>query len=429
MKKNWLRAAALLLTGISLFANGGAILAKTVVKTDVTNYFQQGIVDIELDEYELRPDGTEGPFTNNQTVLPGSTISKIPRIVNEAVDCYIRLKVSYDGGQLQLTDDNILGWNQDLRKIGDYYYYVKVLEHDKAFDVFNQVKIPSEWTSAVSGKDIKIRIDVDAVQARNFVPAFSSSNPWGNIEIENCLYEDGYNFTKFKKGQDSDLKVYLTEKADQLVHTPDDFFSEFGYILPGDTLTDSVNLKNRANKPMALYFGTNSLETGGTLDKIELKIELKKPDGTTETVYEGLMNTDLEYKLLGTFQPGQEGELLFTLHVPESLTNIYALDAGRVKWLFMAEFEQDVPSNPPSDPPSDTPSTPSTPSTPPAGVQGTNNITPPEGVAGTLNIPSSHLRQTGDAGLAPYMVAFMVSALGFILLLACGKRKGGVRRR
>ena len=54
MKKNWLRAAALLLTGISLFANGGAILAKTVVKTDVINYFQQGIVDIELDEYERK---------------------------------------------------------------------------------------------------------------------------------------------------------------------------------------------------------------------------------------------------------------------------------------------------------------------------------------------------------------------------------------
>lgn len=420
MKKNWLRAAALLLTGISLFANGGAILAKTVVKTDVTNYFQQGIVDIELEEYEKRPNGKEGAFTDNQTILPGSTISKIPRVKNEAVDCYIRLKVSHDGGQLQLTDDDILGWNKDLRKVGEYYYYTKVLEHGKSFDVFKEVKIPPEWTSAVSGKDIKIRIDVDAIQSRNFVPSFASSNPWGNIEIENCLYEDGYNFTKFKKGQDSKLEVYLTEKADQLVHAPDDFFTRFGYVLPGDTLSDSISLNNMADKPMALYFGTSKIENGGTLDQMELTITIKRPDGSSDTVYEGKMNTDLQYRLLGTFQPGQEGELLFTIHVPEWLTNKYALDTGMVKWLFMAEFEDNLPKKTP-DP--DTPPTPTETATAEESVQGATNI-PPEGVAGALNIPSSHLRKTGDTGLTPYVIAFAVSAVAFVLIYG-RKRKGG----
>ncbi len=428
MKKKWFRMAALVLFGLSLFTSGGGILAKTTVRTDVTSYFEVGIVDIELEEYAIGADGKETSYTDGQKITPGETVSKIPRVTNEGVDCYIRVKLGFETGSktAQDMDEECLGGlDKNLKKTGEYWYYTKVLKHGESFDIFKEVTFPTVWNEKDEGIAPKVSIQVDAIQARNITPSFNTSNPWGSVEIESCLYEDGYEFNKFKKADEKELSVYLLENGRELVHTPDDFFTAFPCILPGDTLTDSVELRNRFSRPMVLYFASSTVESGGTLDEVELTITCRMPDGSSKKVYEGKLNTDLEYRLLGTFNAGQQGTLEFTLHVPEELGNRYALDSGRVKWLFMAEYEDEAPRTPNEPDEPDDPDAPS-PYTPSEGVAGVQNI-PSQGVAGVLRVPESHLRQTGDAGLAPYLAVFVISAAGFLAVLLSGRRKRGAR--
>lgn len=416
-KRKWLRMTVLWLLILSFLTSGTGVLAKTVVKTDVTNNFQMGIVDIELDEYQKDSQGKETSYKDNLQVMPGETVSKIPRVLNEAVDSYVRIKVDISTdfeSSHPITLDNISGWNKDLVKIGDYYYYKKILGHGKSFDIFDKVTFPSEWDAAEADGNVKINITVDAIQARNFKPNYDSKNPWGDVEIEHCLHEDGYDFNTFKQKGTEKLSVTLIDKAAGLVHKPDDFFINFGYLLPGDTLTDTVAIKNSYSKPMSLYFASNVLESGGTLDELKLKIVLKLPDGTSRTVYEGKLNTDFEYKLLGTFSAGQEGEFIFTVTVPEELQNKYSLDTGKVKWLFMAEFDEDTPK--PEDPknPPESPQNPPSPSDPPGSTN------PPA----SIPVPTSHIRKSGDTGLLPYVVTFAVSAAGLaVFAIAANKQK------
>ena len=67
--------------------SGGLVYA--MPETSVDNHFETGLVDIELDEYQLDEEGKEEPYTDKQNILPGATISKIPRIHNEG-DVYKR---------------------------------------------------------------------------------------------------------------------------------------------------------------------------------------------------------------------------------------------------------------------------------------------------------------------------------------------------
>lgn len=415
-RRKWFRTAAFALLAASFLASGSGILAKTVVKTDVTNNFQVGIVDIELDEYSKDASGKESVYVNELDILPAQTVSKIPRVKNEAVDSYVRLKIDISTNfetDHPITLENISGWNEHLKKVGDYYYYTKILKNGEKFDVFNSVTFPSEWDNTEDGK-VEIKITADAIQARNFVPKFDTKNPWGNVEIEHCLHEDGYDFNKLKKAEDNNLSVTLIDKAEGLVHKPDDFFLNFPYLLPGDTITDSVELKNSYSQPMNLYFASSTMENGGTLDELLVKIVCKLSDGTSRTTYEGKLNTDMEYKLLGTFGPGAEGELIFTVSVPAELKNKYSLDTGKVKWLFMAEFDEPEPEKP-EKPKPPTPEKPK-PSTP------TPKPTPPT----TKPVPDTDIRKSGDEGMMPYIIVFLLSAAG-IAYMAYDKKKGEAR--
>ena len=54
----------------------------------VTNHIALGDVNIGLKEYQKKG-STEVLYTNPKTVIPGETISKIPRITNLAKPCWV----------------------------------------------------------------------------------------------------------------------------------------------------------------------------------------------------------------------------------------------------------------------------------------------------------------------------------------------------
>lgn len=388
-KHKFMRILAIVLLLTAFLSSSTGVFAKTILQTDVLNNFQMGIVDIDLNEYQEKKNGTETEYTNNLEVWPGRTISKIPRVKNKGADAYIRIRVDINDENIKsdahLTEDNISGWNKDLVKRGNYYYYTKVLKNGQSFDIFEKVTIPTEWDSEASKQKFDIKINVDAIQSKNFSPDFDLKEPWGNVEIQECIHEDGYDFNTLKKADNQRLSVTLLHKATDLISSPKDFFVNLPYLMPGDIMTDRVTLRNNYDKPVNLYFGSIASKSGTVLDHMYAKIYIKLPNGYENLIYEGKLNTDMQYRLLTTINAGQQGELIFTVSVPTTVDNKYALQKGNIKWLFMAEFEEDKP---------------------------------------VINqIPPTHIWKTGDSGLAPYLIVMVLSGIGLIYVLAAIKRE------
>ncbi len=176
--------------------------------------------------------------------------------------------------------------------------------------------------------------------------------------------------------------VYFLGQADSFVFHPGaawsdtDLFDNFEGLMPGDTRTEEISVRNAANDCdyVKIYLKADAIDDAEMKDflaQLSMKVENNgkviyraTPDQT-----DGLTN----YALLGQFNPGDSTTLYVTLEVPLSLSNQYMHREGEVDWTFLAEcyedgeiVEPDDP-NPPVDPNhpdgKDLPNTPSGPRT------------------------------------------------------------------
>lgn len=101
MKKYICRAAGVL--GILLIFLGisgaYAVFSDSVT---VKNHIATGDINISLKEYQKK-NGKEIFYRNPIEVLPGDFISKIPRITNQGMPCWIRTKISFQNN-LEMKD-------------------------------------------------------------------------------------------------------------------------------------------------------------------------------------------------------------------------------------------------------------------------------------------------------------------------------------
>ena len=95
----------------------------------VVNYISVGDIKISVEEFEKK--GTKEVLYNNKgDVLPGAVVSKIPRITNRALPCWVRARILYtnDRKELEGLDDTKLsGFSSKWIKRGEYYYYSSIL--------------------------------------------------------------------------------------------------------------------------------------------------------------------------------------------------------------------------------------------------------------------------------------------------------------
>ena len=108
MRKSVKILTGLLLTGVLSTA---AVYASFSDRLNVVNHIAVGDVNISISEY-TRKGKSEVKYSQPSDVLPGQCISKIPRIRNEALPCWIRARITYTGaeGELEgLKDENIGG--------------------------------------------------------------------------------------------------------------------------------------------------------------------------------------------------------------------------------------------------------------------------------------------------------------------------------
>lgn len=307
------------------------------------NHIQTGDIHIDLKEYQIDSTGKESKYQFDNPVLPGDTISKIPRITNLAEPCYIRVHLTFPKDETNpissLTAENLNGISKKWIKIQDYYYYSDILNTKESIDFFHSVHIPENWGNEHSSQELEIAIQVDAIQAHNFSPDFSSESPWGNQEIEICAHNQ---YEPSIKHPYQSMYVEFEGNSHKLITVSEDFFANLRQLMPGDLLSDEITLRNTTNTDAEFFFRTE-IPSSITPDALELLEQISLEIILNEQVlYCGnLKSSSLETPIsLGTYKKGETGTFTFSLFLPETAKNAYALRETSVKWIFSVKNEE-----------------------------------------------------------------------------------------
>lgn len=141
--------------------------------------------------------------------------------------------------------------------------------------------------------------------------------------------------------------VFYMGRSDEFIFSPDNgenpdnLFPEFQNVMPGDELTQSIVLKNRASNRVYIkaYLRSKGAvdDASDLLSQLELKVVLKKG---TKVLYEGPADETgklSDWVHLGTLQSGGKVELEVTLKVPVDMTSEFADQTAGIQWEFRVE--------------------------------------------------------------------------------------------
>lgn len=121
-------------------------------------------------------------------------------------------------------------------------------------------------------------------------------------------------------------------------YSPTDLFPNFKDVMPGDTLSQKIMVKNNAKKSVKISMrALGAHETSvDFLSKLNLSVEKV----TDTTVFEATAHQTAqltEWRALGVLASGGEAELSVVLQVPTDLDNNYQELVGYLDWEFMVE--------------------------------------------------------------------------------------------
>ncbi|MBR2366693.1 MAG: LPXTG cell wall anchor domain-containing protein [Oscillospiraceae bacterium] len=146
-------------------------------------------------------------------------------------------------------------------------------------------------------------------------------------------------------------------------HSVTDLFPDFKGVMPGDTLTQNILVRNKASEKVRvkIYLRALGAHEHDSRTAYEKSVEfLSQLTLSVSAAKSELFSAPADQKgqlsdwvLLGEFGPGGEAELTVTLHVPTTLDNAFMNAVGYLDWQFMVEeFPADLPDDPskPHDP-------------------------------------------------------------------------------
>jgi hypothetical protein len=135
-------------------------------------------------------------------------------------------------------------------------------------------------------------------------------------------------------------------------HSPTDLFPDFKGVMPGDTLTQKITVKNDASQKVKVMIYMRSL--GAHEDSREflsqLHLRVKKSEGNSMPyMFDAAANETAgltEWNYLGMLYSGGTVDLEVELTVPAELDNKYSDQIGKLDWEFMIEELPAEPSDP-----------------------------------------------------------------------------------
>ena len=126
-------------------------------------------------------------------------------------------------------------------------------------------------------------------------------------------------------------------------HSLTDLFPNFKDVMPGDTLTQKITVKNNANNKVKVKIYLRSL--GAHADSVEFLSQMKllvvkSAENEMAYMFDAAANEPAQltdWVCLGTLYSGGEVNLDVVLSVPVELTNEYQSQIGYLDWEFAVE--------------------------------------------------------------------------------------------
>lgn len=309
-------------------------VAATEREASVTSEIYSGGVSIRMNQYGDTKRKQE--WKSPEHILPGQIVPVITEIENLGEDCYIRYQVTAqaDSGQ-NIPQTAFQGFPEDCVTTEGYIYLTEVLKHGEKTDLCTSFTLPVMWEQKEEDH-IHICITADAIQSRNLVPDFQSSEPWGDIEIQKVSEEEKDPKLRVAVPQKGSCQVVI--EGDEIITIPDDFFKEMGSLVPGDRIQGEIRIDNWCSHTESLYWKMDIEES--TLLK-QMSIRVEKEDGSI--LYDGAIQDDKEgrFRLLDQYPKGARDQLRFTLQLPEQSDNTYRFLNSRITWTFRAVSEEE----------------------------------------------------------------------------------------
>lgn len=124
-------------------------------------------------------------------------------------------------------------------------------------------------------------------------------------------------------------------------YSPTDLFPNFKDVMPGDTLTQEITVKNDASKKVKVKIYMRALgahkDSEEFLSQLTLQVQ-KSEKNTMSYMFDAAADKPAQLKewvLLGTLYSGGEVNLDVTLKVPVTLDNMFQEKVGYLDWEFM----------------------------------------------------------------------------------------------